>query len=333
MLWVGTYRKKGGKGLQPLEISGGQVRLGEPVAAITNASFGVTRGDVTYFVDEQEAGRVAAWRRSDGRWMEVSSTGTAGGLPCFLALHPDRDLLAVANYADGALSLMGLDEAGGLGPVLSRQQQQGRGSDPERQQGPHAHCAVFSDNGKWLFHVDLGLDRVFRYAVEENGLGKATCVFEARPGSGPRHLVLCPEARRAVLICELSAEILLLDRDRWSFRCLQVETTLPERFSGQNLGGHLHVEPVTGRILATNRGHDSLVSFEVRENRLERLGWARTGGTSPRHFWTDGERAVVANEESGTVALVPLPREGDAGLAPLDVAEVPGAAFVFETPY
>lgn len=63
--WVGTYAKAGGGGLYPLMFDNGTPVAGEPHPGIANASFAVwsPRYRLAYFVDEQDQGRVAAWRR------------------------------------------------------------------------------------------------------------------------------------------------------------------------------------------------------------------------------------------------------------------------------
>jgi 6-phosphogluconolactonase len=333
-LWVGSYGDAGGGGLYPAALEAGAVRVETPVSAIANASFGVwcKRRRIAYFVNEQAEGQVTGWRSEEGRWHKITSSSSGGSMPCYLALHPSGSMLAVANYDEGSVGIIAVDEeSGGPGAVIDIKRVSGRGYDPERQEGSHAHCALFSEDGRWLYHVDLGLDRVLRYPVAEKSIGEAEIAFEARPGSGPRHLLLHPNGRHALLLCELSGELLLLERGAaHGFSCLQIERTLPESVHGENLGGHLAIDPLGKGVLVSNRGHDSLVAFDLEDSRLSMRGWAVTGGKSPRHFWTDGKIAMVAHEESGTVALVPVPAAGTERGLSTACAAVPGAAFVME---
>jgi len=333
-LWVGTYSARGGRGLYPLDVCGMGLRVGEPEPSIANASFGIwrERQRIAYFVDEQEAGRVAAWKRTTDGWEEVAASGSGGSLPCFLALHPRGTHLAVANYADGSVALLRLDEKTGLiGDLVDIAHLSGRGPHPDRQSGPHAHCVQFSAEGSWLYAVDLGLDLVVRYRVVGDKLGAPATAFAAPRGSGPRHFLIAPGGRQAFLLTELSAELLLLAPEAGGFSCIDRVSLLPEHFAGDNLGGHLALHPDTGGVLVTNRGHDSLVAFEVCAGALRQKNWAFTGGVSPRHFWSDGKVAVVAHEESGTISLVLLSRAGEAEKI-IATAEVPGAAFILEIP-
>jgi 6-phosphogluconolactonase len=328
-LWVGTYAEKGGAGLQPVDPSG---KLGAAEQRIANASWGLWSAPTgtAYFVDEQETGRVTAWSPGPKGWEPRGASASGGSLPCYLALSPTGDRLAVANYEDGAVALIAIDkETGELGGIVDVTRPSGSGPDPERQEGPHAHCVVFDEVGERLFHVDLGLDRVFAYPINDGRLGPPEVAFEAPPGSGPRHLLLHPDGHHALLLAELGSKLMLLERRRAGFSLVHAIPTLPEPQPG-NLGGHLALGP-EARVLVTNRGHDSLAAFRLVDGRLEADGWTPTGGSSPRHFVMAGGRALVAHEKSGSIAFVDLPAAGASSAAPEQIP-APGAAFIFEVP-
>ena len=333
MLWIGTYEAKGGQGLYPLDPLNGAMNLGAPRPRIANASFGVWSPSTrtAYFVDEQDEGRVAAWARVEGIWEERGTQSTGGALPCYLSLHPGRGLIAAANYGDGSVALIEVDRATGrVGGLVDVARVSGKGVDPDRQDGPHAHCVLFDEPGQFLFHVDLGLDRVFRHRVEGGRLRDMEVAFEAPPGSGPRHLAFHPDGRHALLLTELSGELILLERTSSGLEAVHTVKTLPEPHD-DNLGGHLEIG-VDGRVFVTNRGHDSLVAFNVVGNRLERSGWVRTGEASPRHFRLSDGGVLVAHEEGGAVSRVPRPRPGMNGEGPTQLVPVPGAVFILEIP-
>jgi 6-phosphogluconolactonase len=333
MLWVGTYETKGGKGLYPLDDRAGRLGVGAPEPRIANASYGAwsPRTRTAYFVDEQDAGRVVAWGRRAHEWEARGAQLTGGSAPCYLSLDPKRGFVAVANYGDGSVGLLPLDrETGRIGELSDIARPTGRGVDPERQAGPHAHCVLFDETGEHLFHVDLGLDRIWRHRVVEGRLRETAVAFEAPPGSGPRHLMLQPDGRHALLLSELSGELLLLARRETDFALVHSIQTAPEPTEG-NLGGHLAVGP-DGLILVTNRGHDSLAAFVVADGRLEARGWVHTGAASPRHFHAGEKAVLVAHEEGETVTAVPLPDPDAKGLASGQSAGVPGAAFLIDIP-
>lgn len=325
-LWVGTYREQGGRGLMPL-VSLDPLSVGEPTQDIANASFGVwsARHRLAYFVDEREDGRVGAWRRDGAGWVPAGSSETGGAAPCFLSLSNEGSLLAAANYSDGTVGLIGLNpETGCPERLIDLYRGRGHGPDPERQEGPHAHCVLFAEDDAALYHVDLGSDRIYRHEVGPNGFVDTSLAFQAPAGIGPRHLALLPGSDLALLVCELGARILLLRREEGGFICLHDVATAPEP-SKDNLGGHLGLM-ADGSIYVTNRGHDSLVRFAIHDEKLVRQGWWLTGGSSPRHFLIDGTMALVAHEEGGGVTRLNL--EGALSWR----ADIPGAAFLIDIP-
>lgn len=329
MIWAGTYEAKGGAGLQPLADLGGAPQLRDGVREIANASFAAWSPDgaVAYFVDEQEEGQVGAWRRTDDGWSPLGSLGSGGAAPCYLSISPDGTRMAVANYGDGSLGLIALDPGtGALIRPLGHFRPAGTGKDPERQEGPHAHCAIFAEEGRAVYHVDLGLDTVFRHDLDGNGLTGTQVAFQAPAGYGPRHLAFHPDGEHALLVCELAARLLLLRREGTLLRCVQDVPTAPEPVSGENLGGHLAIDE-EGIVRVTNRGHDSLVSFALEGGRLAMRGWCHTGGSSPRHFIVDAGTAFIAHEEGECVTRVDLASGRVTARLP-----VPGAAFLFASP-
>lgn len=327
-LWVGTYREKGGGGLTPLVASGGSLVAGKPKRRIANASYAARspHSGLFYFVDEQDEGRVVAWRRKGSRWHCVASIESGGALPCYLDLSRDGRWLAVANYGDGTLGLLSLDPANGDFVALAAvHQPKGSGLNPQRQDGPHAHCAVFTPDSRTLYHVDLGLDLVFAHDLTRPLPQEPQIAFEAPPGWGPRHLVLHPDGQHALLICELSARLLLLRREGTRLVRLHDVATCPERVD-DNLGGHLSIEP-DGSIFVTNRGHDSLVRFAIENDTLTMREWWPTGGSSPRHVFLDGDgHALVAHEKQGGVRRLHLGRERSSE----QVADLGGAAYIID---
>jgi len=255
---------------------------------------------------------------------DVESGGSA---PCYLSLSPDATRLAAANYGDGTLALIDLDPVtGAVKAICDRFQPQGRGADPDRQDGPHAHCALFAEDGRAIYYVDLGLDRVFRHRLDDQGIADTQIAFEAPAGYGPRHLLFHPDGAHALLLCELAAELLLLRRDGLGFQLIEAVPTAPERSEAKNLGGHLAID-AAGAVWVSNRGHNSLVEFRLENDRLVRQRWFATGSASPRHFLFDGSTVLIAHEEGENVTRLDLSGRTEASR---QAVAVPGAAFLID---
>ena len=104
-------------------------------------------------------------------------------------MNPVARQLYVSNYSSGELLCYALDDKGlpaGEPQALRRQ-----GPRADRQDGPHAHFAMPDAAGAHVYLCDLGTDAIVRHRVQADGLApEPDWTLRARPGSGPRHLVL-----------------------------------------------------------------------------------------------------------------------------------------------
>ena len=98
------------------------------------------------------------------KFLGEASTGGKGA--CHLAVAPDGRTVAVANYGDGHISTIRLDDHGVPGKLVSVIVNQGAGPNPSRQKGPHAHGVYFDKSGTRLFVPDLGVDQVRVYPCD-----------------------------------------------------------------------------------------------------------------------------------------------------------------------
>ncbi len=64
--------------------------------------------------------------------------------------------------------MYGLDGQGVPTKILSFVMHEGHGSNPDRQEGPHPHGSLFSENDSILFVTDLGTDTLYYYTVSPN---------------------------------------------------------------------------------------------------------------------------------------------------------------------
>jgi 6-phosphogluconolactonase len=331
---VGTYADAGGEGLYPLfRQADGGIENGEPLRQAQNASFGVysRRYRLHYLVDEREDGAVGAFRWNGGEMERLATVRTGGAEPCYVSFDPGETALAVANYESGSCAVLRLDPANGL-PTGQCFVRQNRGSGPlaDRQDGPHAHCAIFHPAGDRLFQTDLGTDEVLAFAWDaaSGELGEATVAYRAPPGSGPRHLLFNRDGTLAYLLSELAASLTVLRVDGARLLPHQTLPLLAEPYEGKNLGGHLAFDADRARLIATNRGHDSVAVFDIlADGTLKRGPIASSGGSSPRHFRVLGDELLVVHENSGSVRRMARCEGGGWTLAggPL---RVPGAAFL-----
>jgi 6-phosphogluconolactonase len=334
-LVVGTYQRLGGAGLVSLEVRGDRLVVGPVLAAIADVSHGLwsPRHRLFYAVVEQDDGRVMAIG-GEGRAPRIASCGVTGGqAPCHLALDGAERLLAAANYASGSVALFRLHPDGAVPPApTSCRTLGGHGPHRQRQAGSHAHWVGFGGDGGSLYCVDLGGDRIVRFAVDPDSatLGPPEIVYRGPQGSGPRHLAFHPTRPLAWLVSELASTLTTLSVEQdGRFVSRGIVSTVPDGVD-DSLGGAVLLDAAAARLYVTNRGHDSIATFDVSDDTPKPIAHTPSAGASPRFLLPLGDdRLLVANEEGGTVALFAIER---AGLTRLDTVEVAGAVFLAPLP-
>src|SRR5436190_353179 len=179
-----------------------------------------------------------------------------------------------------------------------------------------------ADNPSWLT-----LDRRQRFLYAAHGDGEVVTAFRvdeatgqlgalgtpaappavSRPGAGPRHAAYHPAKPYAYVLNELDSTITTyrFDGERGALTPLQVITTLPSSFTGNNTTSEIVVAASGRFVYASNRGHDSLAIFAVdaSSGTLSPVGWEPTQGKTPRFFAIEPSGTVLyaANMDSDTI--------------------------------
>ena len=262
----------------------------------------------------------------------LNQQSTHGTAPCYTSIEPQGRYCLVANYETGNLCVLPIQKDGSLGEATDTVQFSGSGPNLERQEGPHAHMVLPSPNGGFILAVDLGTDRLmaFRLNRERGTLSPADPPWTQLPaGTGPRHLAFHPRRPFAYVISELRSTITvcLYLEQQGTFVALQTIATLPDDFTGQNLGGEIMVSPSGRFVYASNRGHNSLAIYAVDQEtgQLSLVGHEGTQGGGPRAFIIDstGTLLLVANQDTDTVVTFWINQDTGTLRATGHVAAVP----------
>ncbi|MBD2767594.1 lactonase family protein [Hymenobacter sp. BT664] len=261
-----------------------------------------------------------------------------GASPCCISLDRSGNVVLVANYLAGTVSLLPLAADGQLAPPTATSQHEGSGPH-KNQNGPHAHCIVPDPANTFALAVDLGTDRVYAYrldAAQGQLLRQREPAFVARPGAGPRHLTFHPSGQMAYLINELNSTVTALayEAAAGKFRELQTISTLPAHYPGpgENSGADVHVAP-SGRFLyASNRGHNSIAVFAIdpHNGTLTPIQHVDTQGKTPRNFTLDpsGRLLLVANQHSNNVVAYHVDQQTGRLTPTGQAVEVPSPMFL-----
>lgn len=342
-VYAGTYTlaKPAGKGEQPaargrgihiLELDLDTLRLEEvlPPQETPNPTYLTLHpgGQTLYAVNElteyegQPGGALSAYKiRRDGSLGHLNTKRSYGMNPVHLAVSPDGRHLVAANFSSGSVCVYALEQDGALAGRTDLIQHEGSGPHPG-QQGPHAHTALFTPDGKYLLLPDLGIDRVMGYVLDPDSgkLGKAPvpCTI-CRPGAGPRTGVFHPGLPLLYLINELNGTLSVYRYDSATagLEEIQVVPTLPPGFSLENTNADVRLSPDSRFAYASNRGNDSIAVYAVNdEGLLSLLEIVPSGGRTPRQFALLGDIILAGNQNSDNVAV--FRRHPDTGLLRLE---------------
>jgi 6-phosphogluconolactonase len=247
-----------------------------------------------------------------GKLLFLNKQPTGGAGPCFVQVDERGKDALVANYNSGSISVFPINEQGTLGAMSALIQDHGSGPNPQRQEGPHAHCIVTGPADRFAFACDLGLDKVmiFKFDPDRGTLAPNEPAFAViKPGSGPRHISFHPNGQFAYVINEMGSTLIVMacDLEHGVLREIETQSLLPTDFKGENSGAEVTVHPSGKFVFASNRGDNSIAVFrcDSATGQLTFIERDSTLGKWPRHFEIDptGTFLLAANQYSGSVVV------------------------------
>lgn len=276
-------------------------------------------------VGDPSVGTVSAFaiNQKTGTLDLLNTVPSGGAGPTFVSIHPSKQFLLVANYFGGSIAVLPILADGRLGDAVDVKAPQGKIGPPRAQNAPpgsfafsghdrtHAHMIQSDPSGKFVFHVDLGLDRIFIWKIDLRS-GKLSPAeqpfFEFPPGDGPRHFAFHPTKPLFYSIQEEGSTIVVFDFDSTSGRLTEKETisTLPQGYAGSNFCSEILVSSDGRFVYAGNRLHDSVGIFAVKEDgRLNHVDDVWTRGNYPRSFNFDpsGKFFYCCNQRADHISV------------------------------
>jgi 6-phosphogluconolactonase (cycloisomerase 2 family) len=261
-------------------------------------------GNETERVGDDEAGTVSAFSidHKDGSLKLLNTVSSGGKGPAHLSVHRSGKFAFVANYFGGSIAVLPIlsdgrlgdatdikKDAGDIGPKKATNAPPGSfaisGHD-----APHAHMIEADPAGKFVLHVDLGLDRIHVWKFDEGDgtLSPNDPAFVSfPPGDGPRHFVFHPNARWFYCVQEEGSTVVVFDYDSQTGRLTarQKISTLPPGFAGSNFCSEIALSNDARFLYVGNRLHDTIAIFKIsKDGALQYIGEEWTRGDYPRSF-------------------------------------------------
>ncbi|MBL8817806.1 MAG: lactonase family protein [Planctomyces sp.] len=292
---------------------------------INDAGTHIYSANETDRIGDEREGTVSAFSidKSTGSLQLLNTVRSGGAGPTYVSIHPSKRFLLVANYFGGSVSVVPILADGQLGEPSDVKNDSGKIGPARATNAPpgsfafsghdrtHAHMIQSDPSGRFVIHVDLGLDLIYVWKFDEQN-GKLTPAqfptVSLPPGDGPRHFHFHPNGKWFYSIQEEGSTLVLFDYDAAAGRLTSRQTisTLPPGFGGSNFCSEIMVSPDGQFVYAGNRLHDSIGIFSVgSDGTLSYLGEEWTRGNYPRSFNFDpsGSFLYCCNQRADNIAV------------------------------
>ena len=267
--------------------------------------------------------------RTDGKLKPLNTVRSGGAGPTYVSLHPSGQFLFVANYFGGSVAVLPVLPNGELGEPTDVKVAGGAVGPAKSANAPrgsfafsghdrtHAHMIQSDPAGKYVLHVDLGLDRIFAWKFDATkGVLTANdpAAVALPPGDGPRHVHFHPNGRWLYSVQEEASTVVLFDYDpdAGKLSARQTVSTLPPGFAGSNFCSELLVSADGRFVYVGNRLHDSVGVFAVGpKGTLTHAGDEWTRGNYPRSFAFDptGKFLTCCNQRGDNLTVFRVDRQ------------------------
>ena len=281
-------------------------------------------------VGDDKEGTVSAFSvdGADGQLKLLNTVRSGGDGPTYVSIHPSGRFLFVANYFGGSVAVLPILADGQLGEPTDIKNDEGKIGPTQATHAPpgsfaisghdrtHAHMIQADPSGRFVLHVDLGLDKIYIWKFDaQKGvlIPNDVPTISLPPGDGPRHFHFHPNGRWFYSIQEEGSTIVLFDYDFKAGRLAARQTisTLPPGFAGSNFCSEILVSDDGKFVYAGNRLHDSIGIFSVGpKGDLTFVGEEWTRGDYPRSFNFDpsGGFLYSCNQRADHIAVFQVNR-------------------------
>jgi 6-phosphogluconolactonase (cycloisomerase 2 family) len=282
-------------------------------------------------IGDDKQGTVSAFAidPADGQLKLLNTVPSGGAGPTYVSIHPSGKFLLVANYFGGSVAVLPILDDGRLDKACDVKVDAGEIGPTKATHAPpgsfaisghdrtHAHMIESDPAGRFVLHVDLGLDQILIWEFDEHS-GKLTPseqhIVSLPAGDGPRHFDFHPNGRWFYSIQEEGSTVALFDYEAASGRLTHRQTlsTLPPGFAGSNFCSEILVSADGKFLYAGNRLHDSIAIFSIgSDGKLTYLGEEWTQGNYPRSFHFDPTSRFLycCNQRSDNLAVFEVNRQ------------------------
>ena len=244
---------------------------------------------------------------------------------------PNNKYVFVSSMGDGTIKMIRIGSDAKL--TLTDEYQLTGHSVTPRQAQAKVHSVMVSPDGNLLGAANLGADELELFRVDyEKEILRLLCSKPIDWGKEPRHMAFHPSGSFLYLLTEGGNRIydFRITQDN-KLQELAIYSTLCPDEPAVGAAADIVVGKDGRFVYSSNRGQSNVAVWKVLENGLlDSVAFVSCGGKGPRglNISPDGGELLCANNEDGTVTVLPLNTETGIPGAAVAVAKVPNAACV-----
>ena len=312
--YVGTYTHGTSKGIQVYDVDVENGTLTErSEVEVSNASHLAVSKNGKYLYSIEDEGVAVFERDENGDLSRINSVDINGMRGCYLATDVDGRYLYVAGYHDGKVTVVHTHKDGRLGSVMDGVFHTGLGSVAERNFRPHVNCVNITPDQKYLCAVDLGVDQVKVYRINENDdtlmlVDTLPCDLE----SAPRHFIFSKDGRYMYLMYEVKnvIDVYTYETGKRAPKLEKIQTistTGEKRLSQLTAACAIRFSSDEKHLFCSNAGDDTVSIYKRDEETglLELICCLPISGEYPKDIaiFPDDQHIASLNHETGSITF------------------------------
>lgn len=315
-LLTGTYTSGKSQGIYVYQFNSksGEAKYISSIKSSNPSYLAISANEkMLYAVNEDKPGSVTSFsfNKTTGTLTQINSQPSQGNHPCYISRSNNGKYVIAGNYSSGTISVFAVKKDNSLDTAIQVIYHNGSSANKERQESAHVHATVLSNDNKFLFVPDLGMDKLVIYNFNSS-TGKlspaAQPYITVTPGSGPRHFEFAPNNKYAYLMEELSGTVEVYAYNNGKLKSIQTISSYPKGYTGVKGSADIHVSPDGKFLYCSNRGESNTIAiFKINPatGKLTSIGYQSTLGFKPRNFNFDptGNFLLVANQDSDNIVI------------------------------
>lgn len=311
--YVSTYTRGDKHGIKIYDVDMDKGRFIEKdQVEVTNSSYVTISHNKKYLYSITDFG-VEAYKILEDGGLKMISLATINGMRgCYLSTDYTDSYLFVAGYHDGKLTVLRLNENGGVGEITDEIFHKGLGTVAERNFRPHINCARMTHDNKYLLVADQGMDHVNVYRLDlVNGKVHLADVIRSEMESAPRHIKISRDGRFIYIVHEWKCFIDVYSYeekgDQPVFEKIQTIETVKREKGSSNAASALTFSEDHKYLISTNAGNNSATLYSVDEEtgKLTTIFCLPVSGDYPKDasLFPNNKFLVSLNHESNEMTF------------------------------